>query len=131
MECPSGHGIYKVRSQYIHDRSDRSWTYECRKVVKSSFDYCFWTDYMDYTNGYLNAECDVVTGVRSLFNVRQQRRVMKVRCCSSKNLVLGECTKTNDVNGLKGDINYEVSSNAIVTGLESFYNNDQKYVLIV
>ncbi len=131
FECNDGEGIYKFDGAFQASVKDRTWSWGCRKVIDSFDDKCYWTEYLNSLDQYLNGNCPdqhVLRGVGSYHDTYAKDRRWKILCCKVNN-ILHYCKpgKINDHNNQE-KIEFETEDEtSIVTGLESHHDNSKEY----
>ena len=134
--CDKGWGLTKIHGTYNSELLDRDWKYECELITEQDTT-CYWTGYSNDMDGELYVNCrrnHFIAGIDSYYHYFEMDRAYRVYCCTAENLVVENPKLSDDyINNLKEDINWNIDNSAakVLTGLESYHNNDKEYVIVI
>ena len=127
--CPTGEGVYRVRSEYSRGHGDRRWDFQCRKVVQEGTPTCTQSSYINQFQEYISFMCgknQYIGGVESYHENSKEDRRWKYTCCSAASQVTRDCRLTGYVNNPNANMEYQANDGEVITGVFSYYVSGKK-----
>ena len=125
IQCPTGQGLYRLRSAHHNVYEDRNFNYACRSVTSNSVT-CSWTNYLNSFDEEISFMCpknQYLAGVASYHENTPEDRRFQFQCCSASNIKSHECFLTGYINNYDQYIDYQAPTNWIFAGTASVHHN--------
>jgi len=125
IQCPTGQGLYRLRSAHRNDYEDRYFDYACR-VVTADPVTCTWTGYVNAFDEPISFMCpknQYLAGVQSYHRNGYEDRRFSFQCCASSQLKSQECFLTGFWNNYDQYIDYTAPIGWIFAGTASVHSN--------
>ena len=125
--CTGGDAMYKVSSVHDNHHEDRTWTWECHRILESGYPKCHETDYVNDFDQPMSFTCgpnEFITGTDSYHSNHHEDRRWKFRCCSAPDYKATGCRITEKyVNEFDGPLKFSTGPGEAITGVFSYHNN--------
>jgi len=125
IQCPSGQGLYRLRSAHHNDHEDRYFDYACRAVTANPVT-CSWTGYVNEFDEPVSFTCpqnNFLAGISSYHDNHKEDRRFRFQCCGSHHLRSQGCFLTGYVNNYDEYINYQAPTGWTFAGTVSVHHN--------